>query len=220
VQQAGDVELVQLGDMAARTAARLGHGLTQERVRNSVSVSGLGESSAVAVSARADSPTLAAAIANTYVEQFVREQQVSNRAFFASALAVIREQLLALPVRQRYGPAAIPLQTRAQTLRFLSELSYGNVQVAQRALPPSSPSSPKVATDTVVGALIGLLVGLGVALMLEQVASSKRALTPDAAPAAPSSTNGPPQQEPTSAQPRVLVDPVRLACAIRERSCS
>jgi len=174
VQQAGNVELVQLGNMAANTAAILGHGLTQERVRKSLTVAGLGESSAVAVSATADSPLLAAAIANTYVSQFVAEQEAGNRRFFSSALGVVERQLRALPVRQRFGPAAVALQNRAQTLRFLSELKYGSVQVAQEAQPPASPSSPNTKTNTELGVLLGLLLGLGIAFLLEHLAPERR----------------------------------------------
>jgi capsular exopolysaccharide synthesis family protein len=178
VQQAGNVELVQLGDMAAKTARLLGHGLTQERVKKSLTVSGLGESNAVDVSATADSPLLAAAIANTYATQFVAEQQASNRQFFRSALALVDRQLAALPAKQRYGPAAVPLQNRAQTLRFLSELKYGNVQVAQEAQPPASPSSPKTTTNTVLGVLLGLLLGLGIAFLLEHLDRNRRITEP------------------------------------------
>jgi capsular exopolysaccharide synthesis family protein len=168
-QQSGDVELVRLGDMAARTAVLLGHGLTEAKVAGSLSIGGHGESSVVEVSATAGSPVLAAAIANTYVRQFVAEQRSANRRYFVSALALVHRQLGALSPKQRVGPDGLELQDRVQTLGLLEELDYGNVQVAQEALVPSAPSSPKTSKNTLLGLFLGLLIGLGLAFALERV---------------------------------------------------
>jgi polysaccharide biosynthesis transport protein len=167
-QQASNLELVSLGDVAAKTAGLLGHGLTAADVSSSLSVSGKGESNVVGISASSKSPTLAAAIANTYTSQFVKEQQSEDRAFFKSALAIITKQLAALPRAQRFGTDGLTLQDRADTLRFLASLGYNTVQIAQEALVPSSPSSPKNKRNATVGAILGLLLGLCVALLLER----------------------------------------------------
>ncbi len=168
-QQASNLELVRLGDMAAKTASLLGHGLTDEKVSGGLSVSGQGESSIVEVSATSTSPVLAAEIANTYTRQFVKEQQRANRRYFKSALALVNKQLAGLSQAQRLGQDGLELQDRAQTLSLLSELNYGNVQVAQEAQVPTSPTSPKTSSDTVLGALLGLLIGLGLAFLLERL---------------------------------------------------
>jgi capsular exopolysaccharide synthesis family protein len=168
-QQASNLELVRLGDMAARTAGVLGHGLTAEKVAGALSIAGQGESSVVGVSATATSPTLAAAIANTYTREFVTEQQTANRQYFRSALALVNGQLAGLPPAQRFGPDGLALQNRAQTLHLLSELSYGNVQLAQQALPPTGPSSPSTSRNTALGVLLGLLIGVGLAFALERL---------------------------------------------------
>lgn len=166
-QQASNLQLVRLGDMAAKTANRLGHGLTDEKVAASLSISGEGESGVVAVSATASSPTLSAEIANTYTRQFVEEQQSANREYFKSAQALVSKQLAELSPQQRVGPDGLELQDRRQTLRLLSELDYGSVKVVEEASPPSRPSSPKTSRNTVLGVLLGLLVGLGLAFLSE-----------------------------------------------------
>ncbi len=168
-QQASNLELVRLGDMAAKTARQLGHGLTEGKVGESVSVSAQGESSVVDVSATSTSPALAAEIANTYVRQFVKEQQNANRQYLRSALANVDRQLAGLSPAQRLGADGLNLQDRAQTLRLLSGLKYGNVQVAQEAVAPTSPSSPKTSRNTALGLLLGLLIGLGLAFVLERL---------------------------------------------------
>jgi receptor protein-tyrosine kinase len=167
-QQETNLKLVQLGDMAKKTAALVGDRLTKEEVSTDLSVSAQGESNIVDVAVTVTSPTLAAEIANIYVDQFVEEQQNSNRAYYASALKLVNKQLAALSPKERAGIAGLSLQNRAQSLGVLAELRNGNVQVAQAATVPTSPSSPKVSRNTVLGAILGLLLGLGVAFLLER----------------------------------------------------
>jgi len=166
-QQASDLELVRGGNMAAKTASQLGHGLTEEKVAGSLSIGGQGESSIIDVSATATSPTLAAVIANSYTRQFVNEQQSANRQYFKSALALVHKQLAALSPQQRIGTDGLQLQDRAQTLSLLAELNYGNVQVAQEALAPTTPSSPKTKRNTIIGGALGLCLGLALVFVLE-----------------------------------------------------
>jgi capsular exopolysaccharide synthesis family protein len=168
-QQANNIELLRLGDMAAKTASLLGHGLTEAKVAGKTSISGQGESGVVDVSATSTNPVFAADIANVYVQQFVKEQQAANRKYLKSALAFVHKQLASLTRQQRIGPDAVDLQNRAQTLGLISELDYGNVQVAQEAVPPTSPSSPKTSRNAALGILLGLLIGLGLALVLERL---------------------------------------------------
>ena len=167
-QQASNVELVKGGGVAPETARLLGHGLTAEKVFDSVSVAGKGESDVVAISATSASPALAAAIASTYASEFVKDQQQATRRYYKSALALVRKQLAVLSPQQRIGPDGLELQDRAQTLALLTGLKESSVQVAAEALVPASPSSPKTSKNVVLGGFLGLLVGLSLAFALER----------------------------------------------------
>jgi succinoglycan biosynthesis transport protein ExoP len=168
-QQNSNLELVRLGGPAARTARLVGHGLTADEVGASISVATQTESGIITVSATSSSPRLAAAIANTYTRQFVKEQSASTRRFFKSALGLVEKQLAELSPAQRFGTDGLDLQERAHTLDLLAELGYNNVQVAQEALVPTSPSSPKTSRNTILGAIAGLALGFLIAFLLERI---------------------------------------------------
>lgn len=176
--QQSNVELVERGSMSANTARQLGQGLSESDVRDSIEVSGNPESNIVGVSATATSPRLAAEIATTYAADFVKQRQGENAQFFNSALKLIGEEINHMPEAARFGPAAAALQNRAQDLRLLRGLGFSDVRVAQKATAPSSPSAPEVSKDTVIGGLIGLLIGIGLAFLLERRARERRIREP------------------------------------------
>jgi polysaccharide biosynthesis transport protein len=168
-QEASNVELVKGSDAAATTATLLGQGLTAEQVAGSLSVAGQGESQVVTISATTTSPTLSAAIANTYAQQFGKEQQRSQLHYYRSALAIVHKQLAALSPRERAGSGGVELEDRAQTLSLLSELKEGNVKATAEAPVPTTPSSPKTSRNTALGLFLGLLIGLSLAFVLERL---------------------------------------------------
>jgi succinoglycan biosynthesis transport protein ExoP len=166
-QQSTNVKLIQLGDIAAKTAHRLG--ISSGQVSGSLSVSAQGESNLIDVSATASSPVLAEEIANTYTRQFVAEQQSRNHAYYVSALKLVKKQLASLSPKDRAGGGGVNLQDRAQSLGVLAELREGDVRIAQAAGVPSGPSSPRVNRNTVFGGVLGLLLGLAFAFLLERL---------------------------------------------------
>jgi succinoglycan biosynthesis transport protein ExoP len=167
-QQDTNVQLVQLGDVASQTAARLGPHWRPGIVKGDISVAPNSDTSIVTVSATAGSPALAQRIANTYSNMFVDEQLKQSQSQISSAVALVNAQFKALTPQQQGQPQGLALAERAQALALLAKLQTGNVSVAGLAGLPSSASSPKVTRDAALGAVLGLLIGLLLALVLER----------------------------------------------------
>ncbi|MGD0196561.1 MAG: polysaccharide biosynthesis tyrosine autokinase [Solirubrobacteraceae bacterium] len=163
-----NVGLAEIGDMAARTARALHHGLTEQSVTHAINVSAQSDTNIVLVAATSSSPHLAAAIANTYSSIFVAEQASAGHAYYAAALAAVQKQLAALTPSERASAQGLVLQDRALSLSTLAALPSGAVQLAAAAKVPLSPSSPRVARNTAIGAALGLLLALALVFWLER----------------------------------------------------
>jgi receptor protein-tyrosine kinase len=155
--------------VAELTASQIGRGLSAGEVSRAITVSEQGQTNVANVSATSSSPSLAAAIANAFVAQFIASQRAQQQAFVAQALGLVQRQVAALSPQQLAGTSGQALIDRAESLRILAKLQDGGAQLVTVANPPTTPSSPKVKRNTVLGLLLGLLLGLTVAFLLERL---------------------------------------------------
>jgi capsular exopolysaccharide synthesis family protein len=143
--------------------------ITPEQVKSSVSIAPQGESNVVDVSATTTSPKRSARLANTYAHSFVSTQVASNRKYFASASKAVERQYEALSAEEKEEPQGLALLNRIQSLAILAKLKTGEAKVLRVASAPTSPSSPKVAQNTILGGVLGLLLGLALAFLFERL---------------------------------------------------
>jgi capsular exopolysaccharide synthesis family protein len=61
------------------------------------------------------------------------------------------------------------LETRRRQLEVLGALQTGNAELVQPAVAPESPSSPKTARNIALGLLLGIFLGVGLALLREEL---------------------------------------------------
>jgi capsular exopolysaccharide synthesis family protein len=168
-QRDTNLTLVQLGDLVAqRTASALRLGLTSGEIKSAVTASPQGQSNIVLVAATWTNPVVAAKIANAYTKAFVQQQRQSDQATIQSGIALVRQQYTSLSPADQRSAQGQTLLDRMESLRVLKALQ-GDTQVVQSASVPSAPSSPKVFRNTLLGAVLGLFLGLGVAYLLDRL---------------------------------------------------
>lgn len=181
-EAATNVKLVSLGAVANRTAAALGGGLTGSEVKGKVGIAQEGEADVVSVTATDPRPRRARRLANAFARQFIAFRTEADREKLRDAQRLAERQFDELSLAEKAGPRGEALSSAAERLGVLASLQTGNAELVEPAATPSSPSSPRTARNTALGALIGLLLGIGLAFLLERL--NRRLRTPDEAAAA------------------------------------
>jgi capsular exopolysaccharide synthesis family protein len=167
--QADDVKLVQSSQVALRTSHALAGRLDPLGIAAKVSVSEVGTSDVVAVQAQDTSPRFAAQLANVYARQAIEFVTFTNRSQVTQVRGSLQSQLAGMTPAQRQSSAGLSLQARISQLSTLAAAQTGNAQLIEPATVPSSPSSPKTKLDIILGGFLGLLFGIGLALLLERL---------------------------------------------------
>jgi polysaccharide biosynthesis transport protein len=164
-EAATNLRLVSVPRVADRTANRL-NGVTSKAVQAKVDVKSEGQSDIVAVTATDSSAEFAATLANTFAQQYIAIRRGADRSAIRRAQRLVQRRLDDLggdPANRR------ELQARADDLKILAALQTGKAELAQPATVPSSPTSPKPVRNGLLGGVIGLVLGLGLAFLIDRL---------------------------------------------------
>ncbi|HEX5763370.1 MAG TPA: polysaccharide biosynthesis tyrosine autokinase [Solirubrobacterales bacterium] len=164
-----NVNLVSLNIVAERTAKRLDTpGVTGGLVATAVDVALKGESEVANVNATVSDPELAAQIANAFATEYIAFRREADRSRVLAAEAQVERRLETLTPAERSSGEGIELERQAEQLAVLATLQTGDAELVQRATPNSTPVSPKPVRNTSLGLIVGLLLGLALAFLIDQ----------------------------------------------------
>jgi capsular exopolysaccharide synthesis family protein len=163
---ATNLALASSESVARRAHEALDSGLSVEELRDRVSFEPKGQADIVSVKASAGSAEEAARIANAFANEVVEVRRENAQAKVQQVIDTIRGQL---EVLDPASPTVATLTRRAEQLEAEKALQTGDVELAEEALPPAEPSAPKPLRNGVIGGFLGLLLGIGIALVLQRL---------------------------------------------------
>ena len=155
--------------MADRTAADLGGGLTGDEISDKVSVESEGQADVASIKATDPDPRFAATMANAFAENYIRFRRDADRRKVQQARTLVTADFNQLSPAAQQSSEGQSLQRQISRLSTLEALQTGNAELVQRATVPASPSSPKTVRNTALGWILGLLLGVAVAVLLERL---------------------------------------------------
>ncbi len=153
--------------MAEAVKDQLGRSEPASTFKGMVSARSSEGSDLVSIAAVSTDPYMAADVANAYADQFVIYRRDTDRATVAAAREVVREQIESLSAADLQSEYGLMLQEKSETLRILEAMQDGGFRVVRLAAVPGSPYTPRTTRNVILGVLVGLIVGIGVALLLE-----------------------------------------------------
>jgi capsular exopolysaccharide synthesis family protein len=182
------VQLMQLRPLVESTIRTLDLQISSQDLLAQVSVSAVGQTNVVEVTARAEDPVLAADIANTLAGEYVAWSQETDRESLRSASREVEARLEAsrlevLELGRRVAEegktdeleaelsiaigAYTTLAEKLEQLKVSEELEAGAGLVVSPAVPDENYVEPTPVRNTAIGLLIGLALGLGMAFLNE-----------------------------------------------------
>jgi succinoglycan biosynthesis transport protein ExoP len=165
--KATNVQLVTTPPVAALVARSLKLKITPTELLNDVSASNPQNDYIVDVTATSQDPHLAASIANAFAEQYVVYSKAQNVGQLVSGEQLITRKTEELPPSDTVDRAN--LRGLYQKLLLLQSVQTGNAHVVGTATEPTSPSSPKKKSTALIALIVGLLLGIGIAFVLNLI---------------------------------------------------
>jgi succinoglycan biosynthesis transport protein ExoP len=168
-EAATNAKLASLGVVATRTSKALGGKLPPGEIIGKIVVAPAGQSDVVNITATDHDPAFAAKLANTFAQQFIVFRRDADRSKIAAAQQLVTDQLKRLSSSESTGPQGTALRRGNEQLQILAALQTGNAELVQPADTPGSPSSPQTKRNVIFAALFGIIMGCGLAVLLERL---------------------------------------------------
>jgi succinoglycan biosynthesis transport protein ExoP len=161
-------QLVGLPIVADKAAESL-DGVSSGEIFGSIAVEPSAEADTAKISATTPDPETSAAMANAYGRAYIAFRRESDRNQVQDAIDVAETGLSQLSEEEREGKEGAALNEQLDRLKLAQALQTGGAELVQPADVPSSPSSPQTTRNVMLGIILGGLLGLGLAVLLDRI---------------------------------------------------
>lgn len=150
--------------VAERAQKDLKTDVAPEVLASSVAVEAEPNANVLNFTASSDNAETAAAIANAFAKEYIAFEKASTLERIAAAQKSYRARL------QTLQPGSVEYTETQQSLSRLADLKdigLSDSEIISAAEPPSTPSSPKPKRDALLGLIVGALLGITLAFLLD-----------------------------------------------------
>jgi polysaccharide biosynthesis transport protein len=128
----------------------------------SVSVSPNSNANIATIEATRAAPVEAAAVANAFAEGYITYRRQTDRSLIAQA-----EELVTQSIKTASTVEQLKLTEELRQLGEMRSLQTGDAEIIARAEPDPTPVAPKPKRDAILGFVVGLFLGAGLALLVD-----------------------------------------------------
>jgi Mrp family chromosome partitioning ATPase len=157
---ATNLALASLDTVAANVKRLFPGPVTVQQLKDAVSVEAQGTSDVVTVTAHWDSPRQAAGIANAFANEIVALRRRTAQSDIQTAIDAVTARVPSNPTTPAATALADTLQGKILDLQALKASATGGVHLVEEATPPDHRSSPKPLRNTVIAAVVALVLAL------------------------------------------------------------
>lgn len=161
-------ELVGLPVVAEEAEKLLNNGTSADEIFATIQVTPSAEADTAEITSTSTSPELSAQYANVYARAYIHFRRNADREQVQDAIDQAETSLAELTPEQREGPEGEALGKQLDQLRLVQSLQTGGAELVQPADTPTTASSPKTKRNVLLGLVLGVLLGFGLAALLER----------------------------------------------------
>jgi len=159
-------DMVKLSVVAANVKKELGSTRDIESLKKMITVTPLGQTNIVEIVGTSPDSWEAADVANSFARQFIAYRKEADREGLAVARQQIEAQIASMTAEELASDSGKTLRESAQQLLVLESLQTGGYELIQEATAPVEPFSPQIVRDASIALVIGLVLGLLAAFLL------------------------------------------------------
>jgi len=159
--------LVQTPPVTTAAARKLSESPTA--VKDAISASANPNANLLTITASARKGSVAAARANAVAQAFLSAEQSMQNLGLDNARAQLQAQIARLQGTPGAANQIAALEARISALQINAAGTASELQIAESAVPPSGPSSPRPALNAIVALFASLLIGVLVVLGRDQL---------------------------------------------------
>jgi receptor protein-tyrosine kinase len=157
-----NIDVVTSMSVATKVQSQLHSTGSLQGLLKSISVTPSSNANIATIQATRSSPKEAAAVANAFAGGYIAYRRETDRGLVSQAEELVSQSLARANAAERPK-----LEESLRQLRVLRSLQTGNGEVIAYARPSGTAVSPKPARDVLLGGVLGLLLGCGLALLVD-----------------------------------------------------